>query len=272
MTDTNQNIKDIQLKMWINKTPGERLLTFIVNIFSTSKVIKGPKIVIDGLSLNMKNTIDPLCIKCERKLDFQIPSLHERIWAYRNPTNKTWDGFCQHCGYYNNYSTLTKKDSWTDLKITTHFLYFHNHHESQFLLQGLIIQTDRPIYSRYFLTFDELRLIFDIVKNRDFNKVVFIDSVSSIDHPIERYLKIFKNRLRDRHNPLCYRILEIQLKDNENKENFELKLKQIGKQAGAPEYISKNILSVHDFEILHQHYIEHKTVFDTLCTGWEDIS
>lgn len=240
-----------------------------MNIFSSLKVIKGPEFGCKGLSMNLHNVCYPPCVRCERKLDFQIPSLSERS---SRTANKSWAGYCQVCGYFNNYSTLTKRDSWTDLKITTHFHYFHNHHESQFFLQGLIIQTDRPIYSRYFLTFDELRLIFDIVKNRDFNKVVFIDSVSSIDHPIERYLKIFKNRLRDRHNPLCYRILEIQLKDNENKENFELKLKQIGKQAGAPEYISKNILSVHDFEILHQHYIEHKTVFDTLCTGWEDIS
>jgi len=240
-----------------------------VNIFSSTKVIKGPQFGFKGLSMNLHNVCYPPCVRCERKLDFQIPSLSERS---SRTANKSWAGYCQVCGYFNNYSTLTKRDSWTDLKITTHFHYFHNHHESQFFLQGLIIQTDRPIYSRYFLTFDELRLIFDIVKNRDFNKVVFIDSVSSIDHPIERYLKNFKNRLLDRHNPLCYRILEIQLKDNENKENFELKLKQIGKQAGAPEYISKNILSVHDFEILHQHYIEHKTVFDTLCTGWEDIS
>ncbi len=269
MTDTTQNIKDIQLKMWMNKTPGERLLTFLANIFSSTKVIKGPQFGFKGLSMNMKNVCYPPCVRCERKLDFQIPSLSERS---SRTANKSWAGYCQVCGYFNNYSTSINVCIWSDLLATTHFHYFHDHQESRFLLQGLIIQTDKPIYSRYFLTFDELRLIFDIVKNRDSNKVVFIDSVSSIDHPIERYLKNFKNRLLDRHNPLCYRILEIQLKDNENKENFELKLKQIGKQAGAPEYISKNILSVHDFEILHQHYIEHKTVFDTLCTGWEDIS
>lgn len=269
MTDTNQNIKDIQLKMWMNKTPGVRLLTFLANIFSKTKIIKGPEFVIDGLSLNMNNVCYPPCVRCERKLDFQIPSLSERS---RNDTNKTWDGFCQHCGYYNNYSTSTKRSSWTDLKITTHFHYFHDRYESLFLLQGLIMQTDRPIYSRYFLTFDELRLIFDIVKERDFNKVFFIDSVSSIGHPIQRYLKYFKNKVHDRHNPLCYRILEIQLKDKDIKGSFELKLKHIEMQAGKPEYTSLNTLSSNDFEILFEHYIERKSVFDTLKTGWQDKS
>ncbi len=273
MTDTNQNIKDIQLKMWMNKTPGVRLLTFLTNIFSKTKIIKGPEFGFKGLSMNMNNVCYPPCVRCERKLEFQIPSLSERSsWADRNDTNKTWDGFCQHCGYYNNYSTSTKRSSWTDLKITTHLHYFHNHRESEFLLQGLIIQTDQPFYSRYFLTFDELRLIFDIVKNRDFNKVVFIDSVSSIGHPLERYLKYFKNKVHERFNPLCYRILEIQLKHKNIKGSFELKLKQIQKQAENPEYTSINTLSSNDFDILFEHYIERKSVFDTLKTGWQDKS
>ena len=31
MTDTPQNIKDIQLKLWLSKTPGERLYQFLID-------------------------------------------------------------------------------------------------------------------------------------------------------------------------------------------------------------------------------------------------
>lgn len=31
MTDTPQHIKDLQLKLWLAKTPGERLLQFITD-------------------------------------------------------------------------------------------------------------------------------------------------------------------------------------------------------------------------------------------------
>jgi len=31
MTDTPQHIKDLQLKLWLDKTPGERLYQFIID-------------------------------------------------------------------------------------------------------------------------------------------------------------------------------------------------------------------------------------------------
>lgn len=49
MTDTPQHISDIQLKIWLSKTPGERLLQFLVNNDEMRKALKKAK---DGMQLS----------------------------------------------------------------------------------------------------------------------------------------------------------------------------------------------------------------------------
>ena len=51
MTDTPQHIKDIHLKLWLQKTPGERLYQFIMDNDEMYKALREYKIRM-GLSLD----------------------------------------------------------------------------------------------------------------------------------------------------------------------------------------------------------------------------
>jgi hypothetical protein len=56
MTDTPQHIKDLQLKLWLSKTPGERLYQAIKDIDDMRKALRDAKIKL-GLPLG---DLDPV--------------------------------------------------------------------------------------------------------------------------------------------------------------------------------------------------------------------
>jgi hypothetical protein len=56
MTDTPQHIKDLQLKLWLSKTPGERLYQFILDNDAMYKALRKFKIS-NGLPLG---DLDPV--------------------------------------------------------------------------------------------------------------------------------------------------------------------------------------------------------------------
>ena len=62
MTDTPQHIKDLQFKLWLEKTPGERLYQTIIDIDIMRKVLRDAKQIL-GLSLG---DLDPVG-ECLRK-------------------------------------------------------------------------------------------------------------------------------------------------------------------------------------------------------------
>ena len=43
MTDTSQHIKDLQLKLWMQKTPGERLYQFLMDNDAMSNALRKVK-------------------------------------------------------------------------------------------------------------------------------------------------------------------------------------------------------------------------------------
>jgi hypothetical protein len=44
MTDTPQHIKELQLKLWLQKTPGERLYQAIIDIEAMRKALRDAKL------------------------------------------------------------------------------------------------------------------------------------------------------------------------------------------------------------------------------------
>lgn len=56
MTDTPKHIKDLQLKIWLSKTPGERLYQFIMDNDAMYKALREYKVA-NGLPLG---DLDPV--------------------------------------------------------------------------------------------------------------------------------------------------------------------------------------------------------------------
>lgn len=67
MTDTPKHIKDLQLKLWLAKTPGERLYQFIMDNDAMYKALREFKIS-NGLPLG---DLDPVGEYLKKKKDKQ---------------------------------------------------------------------------------------------------------------------------------------------------------------------------------------------------------
>lgn len=63
MTDTPQHIKELQLKLWMSKTPEERLYQFIIDNNAMYQALRDFKIK-NGLSLT---GLDPIAEILEKK-------------------------------------------------------------------------------------------------------------------------------------------------------------------------------------------------------------
>ena len=65
MTDTPQHVKDIQLKLWLSKSPGERLFQTIRDIEAMRKILRDAKTSL-GVPLG---ELDPIGEYLKRKKD-----------------------------------------------------------------------------------------------------------------------------------------------------------------------------------------------------------
>jgi len=65
MTDTPQHVKDIQLKLWLSKSPGERLFQTIRDIEAMRKILRDAK---TGLGFPL-GELDPVGEYLKRKKD-----------------------------------------------------------------------------------------------------------------------------------------------------------------------------------------------------------
>lgn len=63
MTDTPQHIRDMQLKLWMSKTPEERLYQFIIDNNAMYQALRDFKIK-NGLPLD---GLDPIAVELQKK-------------------------------------------------------------------------------------------------------------------------------------------------------------------------------------------------------------
>ena len=67
MNDTPQHIKELQLKIWLSKTPGERLYQFITDNDAMYKALREYKIR-NGLPVGTLDPVREYLMKKEEKL------------------------------------------------------------------------------------------------------------------------------------------------------------------------------------------------------------
>ena len=67
MTDTPQHIKDIQLQLWLKKTPGERLYQAIIDIEVMREALRDAKLKMGLLLGDLDPVGEPLVKKQEKE-------------------------------------------------------------------------------------------------------------------------------------------------------------------------------------------------------------